>query len=98
MRQHTRAVPVGVPLERPDRGRRGAPDAHQEHPSALRGTGSRDPRGASLRTSGDHRGPIGGRLAPLSRMGRHGDAPPVNPPPRLLLAVLLTLLSPPPPP
>src|SRR6185503_12888129 len=70
MRQHPRAVPLGLPLERRRAARRRAPAADQDHVRALCRARAGAARRASLRTSRDHRGPNRARTARLPRLGR----------------------------
>src|SRR4051812_820433 len=89
MRERARAVPFGVPLEGRRAARRGAPLAHQDHARVLPGDGEGAARGASLRTSRDHRGPNRARPARVSRLGGSG-----NEVKRSLLLVLFVVCAP----
>ena len=76
MRQHPRAVPLGVSLEGRGAARRGASDADQDHGRALSGARAGAARRASVRTSGDHRGPNRARPARVPRLGRRRNHQP----------------------
>src|SRR6266852_4145851 len=94
--QHPVAVPLRLSMEGQDRGRRGIPDAHQDHEQPLRRAGSGDPLRPSLRTSGNHRGPIDGGIARVPRLGRFGNATRLDLMHRLALIALLLLSALPP--
>src|SRR2546421_552879 len=70
LRQHPRAVSLGLSLEGRAAARRGAPDAHQDDYGALCRARAGAARWPSVRTPGDHRGPSRARTAGLSRLGR----------------------------
>src|SRR5439155_27256398 len=77
-----------------DRGRRGIPDAHPDPRRRLRRARSCYPRASSLRTSGDHRGPIDGGITRVRRLVRFRNAAGLNFMRHLLLIVLLFLPAP----
>src|SRR5215472_10917677 len=87
------ALPLGLSLAGQDRGCRGIPDADQDDARALPCAGGGDPRRASVRTSRDHRGPIGGRPPRLSRVGRFGNPASMTMRPLLVALLLLSAQS-----